>query len=180
MRLTLPPPLPRISLAQQIASATALMSHPTRRSPARSRLSNLTSAMQTSSTCTPSASSPAGGVEVRLDCLWVLMCLMGHGLRSSATPHAYVPSWCRGYLRHDTQFARQQRLAIEGSESEPCSRTSEIPSLYPSTSWLPPDGCSDTPPAGGSCSADACDSDAMKAGPYCLKTCNRCSSVAAS
>lgn len=39
--------------------------------------------------------------------------------------------------------------------------------------------CVDRAPAGGSCTADQCDSTAYLAGPYCLKTCGRCTTAAA-
>lgn len=39
--------------------------------------------------------------------------------------------------------------------------------------------CADTPPPNGTCSEDACNSDAVTAGPYCLKTCHRCTTATA-
>jgi hypothetical protein len=46
------------------------------------------------------------------------------------------------------------------------------------TSSVPHAGmCIDTPPSGGSCVASECNSTAIIAGPYCLKTCGRCSAT---
>ena len=42
----------------------------------------------------------------------------------------------------------------------------------------PAANCVDTPPPTGTCAAEACNDPSLTSGPYCLRTCNRCSPVA--
>lgn len=52
---------------------------------------------------------------------------------------------------------------------------------HPPTFLLPPPllqgNCADVAPTGVACALDQCNGTAIASGPYCLKTCGRCSTV---